>query len=393
VRILWYSNAPWNASGYGTQTVVWVNKLREMGHEVAVAAFHGLQGVPLNWNGITVLPGSSEDIWAQDLMVGHYQQWKADLMITLMDYWVLDAAKLRQGIEEFGMKIVPWQPVDCEPLGALDQRNLMMTGVRPIAMSHHGEKQMKEFSPWYIPHGIDTKNLWKPPTKKQRAESRGRGDFEDKFLIGMNAANQDPVRKGFGEQLLAFRLFADKHPDARMLIHTRRQTRHGIDFDRLIDVLKLQGKVHFGDQYLTSAGMTSSAELARWYGTLDLLTNCAYGEGFGLPVLEAQACGTPVAVTNCSSMTELCGSGWLIEGEFYWNAGHSAWWTRPSVQAILTAYEQAYERARDPVMRREARKFAQQYDTEVVARRYWEPFLAEIDFQLAEADAVKAASA
>ena len=150
----------------------------------------------------------------------------------------------------------------------------------------------------------------------------------------------------------------------------------------MIEVLKLQGLVQFGDQYLTAAGLTRAAEIARWYGIMDVFSNCAYGEGFGLPVLEAQATGTPVVVTDCSSMTELCGAGWLVDGEWYWNAGHSAWWTRPSIQNILAAYEQAYQERGTPeaaARRAAAREFALRYDVSRVMAEYWEPALDELE--------------
>jgi glycosyltransferase involved in cell wall biosynthesis len=380
LRILWYSNAPWVGTGYGQQTAIQVPKLQSLGHDVAVAAFHGLQGVPLQWGGMTVYPGSSEDSWAQDVMLGHYQQHKSDLLISLMDAWVLSPEKLGEQINR-GMRVAHWMPVDCEPLGSLDERILELCGGRPIAMSRHGERQLAKFEPLYVPHSIDT-SVFVPVSDELRRQSRTKGGFEDKFVIGINAANQDPVRKGFGEQLAAFRLLADRHPDVAMLIHTRKVTRSGGNLDRIVEVLHLQGLVHFGDQYLTVSGLTTQAEIARWYAVCDIVSNCSYGEGFGLPILEAQAAGTPVVVTDASAMTELCGAGWLVEGEFYWNAGHSAWWTRPSVQGILAAYEQAYQERGTPeaaARRVAAREFALQYDADLVLREYWEPVLDELE--------------
>jgi glycosyltransferase involved in cell wall biosynthesis len=379
LRILWYSNAPWAPTGYGQQTGLWVPKLQAAGHDVAVAAFHGLQGVPIRWNNMTVYPGSSEDQWAQDVMLGHYQQHKADLMITLMDAWVLDPERM-VAMGRQGAKVVHWQPVDCEPLSMLDHRLLAGSGTRTIAMSRFGERQLAEFGPLYVPHGIDTQ-MFKPLDEDVIRSARERGGLEGKFVIGINAANQDPVRKAFGEQLAAFRLFADRHPDARLLIHTRAISRTGNNLERIIDVLKLQGLVQFGDQYLTVSGLTTPPEIARWYGIMDLFSNCSYGEGFGLPVLEAQSSGTPVVVTDCSAMTELCGSGWLVDGEFYWNAGHNAWWTRPSIQNILAAYEMAYQERGTPEAEKRrlaAREFALQYDADVVLKEYWEPVLDEL---------------
>jgi FkbM family methyltransferase len=375
---LWYSNAPWVASGYGQQTALFVPRLQKMGHEVAVAAFHGLHGAPMEWNGIRVLPGSAEDIWAQDIMLGHYQRHQADLCITLMDQWVLDPNKTIE-MKNLGVRFAHWTPVDCEPLGQMDERNFRMTGNQPIAISRHGEKMMQEFSPFYVPHGVDTTVF--RPDPELRAKTREHANFDGKIIIGINAANQDPVRKGFGEQFAAFRLFHDKYPESRLLVHTRRQSRSGSDLDRLIRLLHLEDAIEFGDQYLTVTGLTSPEVLNQWYNVLDVFSSCSYGEGFGIPVLEAQAAGTPVSVTDCSALTELCGAGWKVDGDFYWNAGHGAWWTKPFIRAIADAWEQALYRMQQGTMdelRLQAREFALGYDADLVAETYWKPVLEQM---------------
>jgi len=366
-----------------------------MGHEVAIAAFHGLQGVPLNWHGFTVFPGSAEDIWAQDVMLGHYQSFKADVVISLMDAWVLDADQLNY-CRANGMRMLFWMPVDCEPLGMLDHAVLKKTGIKPIAMSQHGFRQLKEFEPFYVPHGIDT-HAFAPADPEWVREARQKSGFSDRFVIGMNAANQDPTRKGFGEQLAAFRLFLVEHPEAdpMMLIHTRKATRQGIKFERLVEVLDLGDRVAFGDQYLTASGLTSSAEIARWYSTLDLLSAASYGEGFGLPALEAQSCGTPVVLTDCSASSELLGGGWMVPGQPYWNAGHSAWWAVPSLKGIFESYEAAWEAKQDGKLAEiggQAREFALQYDVNVVYQQYWAPLLAEVEAEIRESDVITMSS-
>ena len=52
-------------------------------------------------------------------------------------------------------------------------------------------------------------------------------------MIGINAANQDPVRKAFPEQMAAFAQFRQKHPEALLGVHSRIQTRQGVDLQRL----------------------------------------------------------------------------------------------------------------------------------------------------------------
>ena len=44
-----------------------------------------------------------------------------------------------------------------------------------------------------------------------------------------------------------------------------------------------------------------------WYNAAHVLVYPSSYEGFGLPVLEAMACGTPVVTSNVSSMPEVAG--------------------------------------------------------------------------------------
>jgi glycosyltransferase involved in cell wall biosynthesis len=370
-RIGIYGNAPICPSGYGTQAAQLGRTLGRHGHEVGYLAFHGVMGAPLLWENSTVYPGSGEDPWAQDLMGAHYRHFRGDLLITLMDAWVLDPAKLTQA----GMNFAHWMPVDCEPLGQLDRRVLDAGGGRPIAISRFGQKQLQAagYDAAYAPHALDM-SLWKPQADRD-ARRRALG-FGDRFVVAINAANQDPFRKGFGEQLEAFASFSKHHDDALMLIHARGETRQGLNLHRLIADLGLEKKAILGDQYLISSGLVPEDQMAAWHGLPDVLMNCAYGEGFGLAVLQSQATGTPVIVTDCSAMTELCGAGWLVQGQRFRNRGHDSWWRVPFVSEIERALDEAYEKAGS--LREQAREFALAYDAEKVYEDHWEAILGEL---------------
>lgn len=55
-------------------------------------------------------------------------------------------------------------------------------------------------------------------------------------------------------------------------------------------------------------GYVMSEELPLWYNAATILAYPSVYEGFGLPVLEAQACGTPVLTSNVSSLPEAAGN-------------------------------------------------------------------------------------
>lgn len=69
-----------------------------------------------------------------------------------------------------------------------------------------------------------------------------------------------------------------------------------------------------GDVLLT--GHVSDAELAALYNAAELLVHPSLYEGFGLPVLEAMQCGTPVVATRQSSLPEVAGvAAVLVDAE------------------------------------------------------------------------------
>jgi glycosyltransferase involved in cell wall biosynthesis len=76
-------------------------------------------------------------------------------------------------------------------------------------------------------------------------------------------------------------------------------------------------------QILASSGINyinkfslSISDLYQEYVKADMLTFVSTVEGFGLPILEAQATGLPVITSNCSSMPEVAGGGALLVNPF-----------------------------------------------------------------------------
>ena len=82
-------------------------------------------------------------------------------------------------------------------------------------------------------------------------------------------------------------------------------------------------------------------EMAAIYSSLDVLMNASMGEGFGLTVLEAQACGVPAIVTDFTAMSEVCGAGWKVGYERHWT-DQASWQARPHVEEIVESLEECY---------------------------------------------------
>jgi len=104
------------------------------------------------------------------------------------------------------------------------------------------------------------------------------------------------------------------------------------------------------------------------------------GEGFGVPLIEAQACGTPVIVTDFTAPSDLVGAGWKIPitGKIY--TPMNSYFAEPDVDAAVDALEEAYELYKTKKMEPEkAREFAKEFDFDAVTEKYMMPFLEEVE--------------
>lgn len=74
-----------------------------------------------------------------------------------------------------------------------------------------------------------------------------------------------------------------------------------------VETLGLSSEVRF-------VGFVPTEALPLWYNAADLFVYPSVYEGFGLPPLEAMACGTPVITSTASSLPEVVGdAGWLLD--------------------------------------------------------------------------------
>ncbi len=377
MRINWYSNAAFVGSGYGTQTKLFVPRIKALGHDISMTAFYGLEGGILDWNGVPIYPkGHAAGPHGIDVMTlaAHARHYRADLAISLLDVWVMPPGVGQQ------VPYAPWFPIDMEPLPPPVARSLQGC-LMPLVFSRFGVRMMEQAGlPYrYVPHGVDT-TVYAPRPKREARESVGLP--QDAFIVGIVAANKGvPCRKALKQQVEAFAKLHAKHPDTMLYLHSLAQSGDGENLVELCEQLGLtDGSVMFSDQYLLTLGF-SEEQVRDLYCSFDVMTNVSMGEGFGLTILEAQACGTPVIVGDWTSMSELCFSGWLVgqaEAErWHTPLGSYQWW--PRIDAIAERMETAYlsgDRAERGTL---AREQAMAYDADLVTREYWAPVLAELE--------------
>ena len=131
-------------------------------------------------------------------------------------------------------------------------------------------------------------------------------------------------------------------------------------------------QVVFADQYDHRLGVPD-AKMAEIMTRTDVLLAATMGEGFGLTVLEAQACGTRVIVSNFSAQPELVGDGALVEVQPSWNPTQQQWFGTPLVGSIVDGLEWAYQQGGGHSQ--QAVDFAADYAADKVFAEGWAPLL------------------
>ena len=374
-------------TGYGQQTSVWVPRMKAVGHEIAVSSTNGLQYATMEWQGVRCYPADHTGLNKRMLrhqIVEEYGSADGVQVISLWDVWPWVDPQYGGMVADFdGLDIAAWVPVDCLPVNIKTRAALDRFDVRPIAMSRFGETQLREagYDPLYVPHGVET-GVFVPHDDRDDCK-RSLGIDPDRFVVGMVAFNQgvQPPRKAFPQVLQAFSEFRRRHDDVMLYLHTEVSgIFEGVNLLMMSEVFGIpQDSVAAVPQVPYLAGAISKWRMSRIYSAMDVLANPSYGEGFGLPIVEAQACGTPVVVSEFSSMPELCGAGWTVGGQPWYNPSSGAMWLDPSAQEILAAFEAAYEARGDLELRARAREFALQYDADRVMEEHWKPVLAALD--------------
>lgn len=346
---------------------------------MSIAANYGVQAATLEWNGMPVFPAGLR--WGNPSISTFAKHVGADWVIALCDAWVM---KPDEWADDLRMAI--WTPIDHWPIPPAVLAVLQHPKVRPIAMSRDGEKWMRKFQldPLYVPHGVDT-TVFRPQPDHKAAARKALSIPENAFLVGMVAANKgNPMfpRKGWPQAFDAFARFAKDHPNAYLYAHTQAQPvgGDGIDLAVLARAVGIpEDRVCFPPDAAWDLGVMDRRFLAGVYSALDVLLNPSYGEGFGIPIIEAQACGVPVIVSNHSAMSELCGAGWLVEGDRWWDPLQASFAIMPSIGSIQQALEQAYDAKDDQELRDRAVEFAAGYDADRVTDLYWQPVLEQLD--------------
>ncbi|MFZ6017750.1 MAG: glycosyltransferase family 4 protein [Nitrospirota bacterium] len=103
----------------------------------------------------------------------------------------------------------------------------------------------------------------------------------------------------------AYNILKKKYDIAHKLVLAGHKDRYYEELQKIIKVSNLENVVIF-------TGFLQDDELLSLYSLADIFVYPSFYEGFGLPILEAMASGTPVVVSNMTSIPEVVGDAGLL---------------------------------------------------------------------------------
>jgi glycosyltransferase involved in cell wall biosynthesis len=119
-------------------------------------------------------------------------------------------------------------------------------------------------------------------------------------------------RKGLPILIEAFARFAERHRAVMLHLHTNPWDPEGWMLKELLRRHGIENRTSFTGAMLNFERVADS-QMRDIYRSFDLFVLPTMSEGFGLPILEAMACGIPVVATEGSAVSELLeGRGELI---------------------------------------------------------------------------------
>jgi len=135
------------------------------------------------------------------------------------------------------------------------------------------------------------------------AEVRQRYALPDRYALFVGTLEP---RKNIGTLLQAFaRLRVERPPDDLKLVVAGGKGWGEVRFFATMETLEMREHVIF-------TGFVEDDDLPDLYRGAQMFVYPSLYEGFGLPILEAMACGVPVVTSSCSSLPEVAGNAALL---------------------------------------------------------------------------------
>ena len=312
------------ASGYGKVAKYLAEGLTERGFTVSQFALQ-YAGRPIMVDDVKVYQGMS-----LSMLPNYFDEERPDVLIHLRDNWVFTSFfpnkyEIIKFVKWKGAKVVLYTPAGespypdefIQPCREADltlttsnwsKRQLVSAGApaeRTDVLYHGVNTKVFEPNP-----GIDVARLGFDPSAQ---------------LIGMVGVNT--VRKDFPRLLRAYARLTQERK-VQLHLHTQPRRSDGFDLAVFLDQLGVKGRVSFPEPPVDAWWGTGEQGLSDIYNCMSVYVHCSKCEGFGLPLVEAMACGIPLVACDNTAIPEIIGDGGLLvpcPNVEYTNFGGNYW--------------------------------------------------------------------
>lgn len=410
-KVLMMSHGITGVTGFANQLWLQSRALVEAGYDVYVL-HRDYRGEPLIFprgcgarmnsgrliDGMTFLPVGGQQ-WGEDVLPYYIEKYKIDYVHTLGDIWCYQyIAKIQK---THNWKWLAHYVFDTENMVSFWNECVANADISvvPSKISFKMLEKIGHKNAIYVPHGVNT-SVFKPATDEEKAEIRKRFNIKPgTFVIGMVAHNQ--YRKFINRIIEAFALFHANNPNSVLLMHTAPKDVTGWDLPLILKDKGLLNCVIFTDKASKGLGdvQVPESEMRNFYCAMDVHALSTGGEGFGIPIVEAMACGIPNVATAYTTPNEFLtervigpdGKETLApergitvpytEVEMHHTGGI---WAKIGIPEMATAFQYILDNPEEARrMGMKARKYAvENYDIELV-KKQWRDLYSKFD-ELAE---------
>ena len=139
------------------------------------------------------------------------------------------------------------------------------------------------------------------PTKQEQDKIKEKYHLPDEYMLFVGDVNWNKNVLGL---LFAFALVLQKKPNSHLVL-----VGGAFKNSELSETQQIEQCIHDLriEDHVSMTGFVSQKDLVVLYSVASCLIEPSFYEGFGLPVLEAMACGCPVVIADNSSLSEIAG--------------------------------------------------------------------------------------
>lgn len=221
-------------------------------------------------------------------------------------------------------------------------------------------------------------NTFRPLSQDEIAAQRQTFAIDNEAVVFLNVG-VPTWNKGLDLLIRAFATLHQSHPNIRLILKDARAL-YGLPIDSVLQTVNQNYPGLLTPDVLAAIMVIpsnlSQLELRQLYGFVDWYVSPYRAEGFNLPVLEAQACGTPVITSSGGATDDFCNSDGVRKIASVFRRGplgnnKECCWVEPDFAALEELMRRAAEEGRQAAatpLRRLARENAERHSWDKVIK-------------------------